>query len=313
MKTSRGPTTHKSSIKIDKKLQERPKDKLSARLHFVRSHSSNNPPHTFRPAEADSESATKPQTLALNGVDLSLSLKSASVLGDWRSAFGVMTNALFSKVSYKPNEEHFKQFIGILKKVDKLDVALPMLANYDQRMKAMERNTLPESKHSDPSFNPQATKELLYKLVMRAHAEKKNWKDALRVLTEMVEKNYILPNTETMNIVLSSMDDGVQWERALTVLNQMIRTKNLQEGTLDPNEKLPDELVSLYENSPPNEVSYATIISILESAGQFKAAHKLMKDLPRKEREAIMRSYAAVIHLWSIHHHKSGKKHGRIL
>ncbi|KNH06368.1 hypothetical protein XU18_2873 [Perkinsela sp. CCAP 1560/4] len=321
MKTSRGPTARGSSLKIDRNLQNIPQDKLSARLNFVRPLASREPKDGFANflgmKDAEPELAPKQQTLAPNGVDLSLSLKSARILGDWRGAFSVLTSALFSKFSYRPNEDHLKQFITILKRADKLDVVLPMLTNYDANLKSehSESDIGSAAKTSDPSVESQTTKEQLYHLLMRAHADSKNWMKALDVLTDMLEKNHVLPKTETMNIVLSSMDDGVHWERALSVLSQMLKAKNVQEGKVSFIEGDAGEvsLFSVYDNALPNTVTYATVISMLEAAGKYDLAHKMMKEIPREDREAIMRSYAAVIHLWSSQHHRSGKKHGRIL
>ena len=325
MKSSRGPTAKPSSLKIDANLQKVSREKRTGRLSFARPVTPPNegfgasPPKVIPLDYPEPEPVPKTPSLTLNGADLTLSLKSAKALGDWRGALSVFTTALFGTHAYRPNEQHLKQFMGILRTEDKLDVALQILHDFDTLMDHGKIEK-PESEDKPSAPTNDATdvknlKDQMYQLLLRAHADTKQWESALHVLNTMIERNYTFPRTDTMNTVLSAMDDGKNWDRALNILEQMIRARKIHEGTLSASDAPLDEtsLVSVYDNALPNTVTYATTITMLESAGKYDLAQKIMRDIPKTDRDAIMRSYAAVIHVWSMRHHRSGKRHGRIL
>ena len=323
MKTSRGPSKY-SSLKIDEKLRKASPEKKNRRITFGQ------PPSTQReavgpsipkcvPLDFEPEPVPRTPSLTLNGADLTLSLKSAKALGDWRAALSVISCALFGDHAYRPNEQHLRQFMSILRQENRLDVALRLLHDFDARMqKGVTKESSDTKKPKDAvkdAFDNKATKDLLYHILLRAHADEKQWEKAMHVLNTMIERNYTFPHTGTMNIILSAMDDGKHWERALGVLAHMTRAQQMQEGTLEATEQPAkgESLVSIYDNALPNTVSYATTITLLETAGKFDLAQKLMREIPKNDRGTIMRSYAAVIHMWSMKHHRSGKKHRRIL
>ena len=60
----------------------------------------------------------------------------------------------------------------------------------------------------------------------------------------------------------------------------------------------------------PTAVSYAAVVSALEASQQYELAQVIMASMPKAERDAILSSYAALIHVWSTRHrgHQWNKK-----
>ena len=241
-----------------------------------------------------------------NSYDLTSALKSARALGDWVTALSLFQSTLSSSALYRATVDHFQEVIRCLSQEEKLDYALQLLVEYpDLRFKTKEAPGVPNSKnqtrnrlfaeHDRPSFNTlfsskqRVTEALdedqgrdLYHRIMKGYLEQGLWERALSVAKAM-EVRDLSPKELTYNLMITALDKGGHWQQCLDVF-----------------EKIKSDLT-------PNAVTYAAVISALENVHQYERAKELLSQAPKKDRDAILSSYAALIHVWSAHHkgHKS--------
>eukprot|EP00759_Apiculatamorpha_spiralis_P033980 PhF_6_TR35074/c0_g1_i2/m.51115 len=209
----------------------------------------------------------------MNGADLSSSLRSAKLLGDWSTALGVFLSTLAPNSPYRPNPDHYGQLIDVMSESGRVDIVARLA--------------------TVPGCPPLSID--IYNNIMESYSKSGDWQSGAALLETMKKQQQAgggaeipQPNNTTYNLLITAMETAKQWELALGVLQEM------SSGSSSTSVR-------------PDSVTYAVVVSALEVSHQYEKAQAVVALMPKEDRDAILSSYAALIHVWSVRHkgHKS--------
>jgi hypothetical protein len=204
-----------------------------------------------------------------NSADLASILKTAGRMQDWASAIEHFGAALHEK-HVTPNPMHYSLLVQACCECGRLD-AIRVL------MEGAAKAGLPIAK--DPKVKEQ---------LIHAYGRSEQWFEAVSLLSTMAVTNEA--TTNSFNGALAACERGKAWETALSIFSFM-------KASPPPSASSPRAVPCA-----PDAVSYAAVISCLESCRKQSELQALVQEMPSDQKERLMSTYAALIQVWASRH-----------